>query len=611
MGENQLNRRQSKSRRTGYPPALPLRSTSHDDGRWQSVPRVFFLSLASTLLLLTAFPPLNIFAAAWVAPVGWLVICQDRRDVTWRGYFAIWLCGWVFWLVILHSIRLAFWALIFGWLVMSLYLALYLPLFIAITRALTFRWRWPFLIAAPIAWTGLEALRSTLFTGYAANSLAHSQAFQPVVIQVVDQLSAGGLSFLMLLFAAALCKSIGAMTRGERLPAAVSLGTGALLVLMVLAYGTWRLRQADHLMASSKPLLRCLLLQENTPSIFEMNPDLDEYWDRSRSAWTSYLNLCRAAVREGGQVDLVVWPESTFTEATPYIQADFPENQVSEELQEELRSFGFTVDHLLRYIDQSQKQFEMKVRVAMLAARGLEPFDELPADPGPHLLVGCDHVLYGVDGVQRYNAALWIPPGSEVTGTYAKMHLVMFGEYIPLRSLLSWLGDWFSFAGVQPGSAPAAFDIAGARVAPNICFESMMPQLIRRQVRQLSVDGASPDVLVNLTNDSWFKGTSMLDHHLASSILCSVENRRPLLVAANTGISAEIDGSGRVRNRSERMTARAILAEPYPDARFGLVQAVGYPLPWACGVAVATIMVVTPVAGVLRRWRRKSGQKST
>jgi apolipoprotein N-acyltransferase len=168
----------------------------------------------------------------------------------------------------------------------------------------------------------------------------------------------------------------------------------------------------------------------------------------------------------------------------------------------------------------------------------------------------------------------------------------VFGEYIPLRPLLGWLETWFSFAGTQPGFHPKAIEVADVHLAPNICFESMVPPLIRWQIQQLKRQGTDPQVLINLTNDSWFKGTSMLDHHLASSILCSVENRRPMLVAANTGITAEIDGSGRLLQGTQRFAAQALLAQPRRDGRWSMVQAFGYPLSWLCAITTFLVFVI-------------------
>jgi apolipoprotein N-acyltransferase len=130
----------------------------------------------------------------------------------------------------------------------------------------------------------------------------------------------------------------------------------------------------------------------------------------------------------------------------------------------------------------------------------------------------------------------------------------------------------------------------------------MLPRVIRSQVAALASEGNAPDVLVNVTNDSWFRGSSMLDHHLACSILCAVENRRPLLVAANTGISAEIDGSGRVVQFLERGAVGGLLARPFADARWGLVQAIGYPLGWSC----AGICLIALLPGI---WRKTPGQR--
>ncbi len=158
----------------------------------------------------------------------------------------------------------------------------------------------------------------------------------------------------------------------------------------------------------------------------------------------------------------------------------------------------------------------------------------------------------------------------------------MFGEYIPLGPMLKWLGDMFGLSGATPGDEAKCFEVNGARLAPNICFESVMSRFVSGQVRALAKRGQSPDVLVNLTNDAWFRGSSILDHHLSCSILCAVENRRPMLVAANSGISAEIDGSGRVLQKTDRFAVAGIWARPLADGRSGLVQSAGYPLGWFC-----------------------------
>lgn len=559
---------------------------------------VLLPALVSSALLLAAFPPLNWSWLAWFAPLGWLVVCQRSAPVGRSGYWALWISGCMFWLVTLHSVRLAFWALYAGWIAMSLYLAVYIPLFVATTRVMLHRWRLPLILAAPISWTGLEMIRSYLLTGYAANTLAHSQAFRPTVIQIVDQVGTGGLSFLMVMFAAAVWKAYQRIRGARRSHALVPAATAMLILIVVGGYGRWRLNQADQMLAGASPMLRCLLLQENTPSIFEMSPNLDEYFERTEGYWTKYLNVCRQGVQQHGPVDLVVWPESTFTGTSPLFDLDLEENRLPESLQSEMRMHGMSSRELESRFAQARSHFDVKSQVALLAARGVSAnsgvIDPSAGDQGavmtqadnsvqgPDLLVGCDCVQYTSEEVRRYNAAIWIRSDGSVQDYYAKMHLVMFGEYIPLRPILSWLGELFSFAGAHPGIEPKSFQVQAASVSPNICFESMMPRLIRWQVSQLRSRNQPPDLLVNLTNDSWFRGTIMLDHHLASSILCSVENRLPVLVAANTGLSAEIDGSGRLLQKLERFEAGSLLAQPKKDGRWGLVQSAGYPLSWLC-----------------------------
>jgi len=170
------------------------------------------------------------------------------------------------------------------------------------------------------------------------------------------------------------------------------------------------------------------------------------------------------------------------------------------------------------------------------------------------------------------------------------MHLVMFGEYIPLGYLLAFLGDAFGFSSSTAGESAQVFDINGVRVAPSICFESMLPQVMAWQMRTLVARGLPPDVLVTITNDSWFHGSSILDHHLACEVLTAVEMRRPFLVAANTGLSAWIEGSGRLRAVSPRLQAHYIIAECQRDGRWGLTQFWGDLPAWCaaitCGVGV-------------------------
>ena len=111
------------------------------------------------------------------------------------------------------------------------------------------------------------------------------------------------------------------------------------------------------------------------------------------------------------------------------------------------------------------------------------------------------------------------------------------------------------------------------RFAPNVCYETALARVIRRQVAELRDRDREPDVLVNVTNDSWFRGSSELDLHLICGVFRAVECRKPLVIAANTGFSAHIDAVGRIVQQGPRGDAGVLIA----DVEAALAEAAGIP----------------------------------
>jgi apolipoprotein N-acyltransferase len=191
----------------------------------------------------------------------------------------------------------------------------------------------------------------------------------------------------------------------------------------------------------------------------------------------------------------------------------------------------------------------------------------------PPLLLGIDAVHFSNEGYQHFtendfNSALFVDSQGKPLSQYDKMHPVMFGEYIPLA-------DWFPFlyrvtpltGGLTTGTKLVSQKLGDFRYAPNICYETVIPHLIRRQVSQLRAQGEEPDVLVNITNDGWFRGSSELDMHLACGVFRAVEMRKPLVISANTGFSAWIDSDGHIVQQGARRAADVIIAKPQIDSR--------------------------------------------
>lgn len=587
----------------------PVSSPQQDLNKIGSRLRIMFPYL-SAIMLWASFAPLGWAMLAWLAPLGWLAFSGQKTKLSRSDYLHLWLSGCVFWLATLQGVRLAFWPLYFGWVAISLYLAVYIPLFVASMRILGSRGL-PLFLAAPVAWVGWEMARSYFLTGFSANTLAHSQVRFPVIIQVADQLGGYGVSFLIVLVNAGIYEGILAYRNNRRASLSPQSGRTAnsgdledtnaallppalrnrwvrvpLIAVFLfsgnLGYGLWRLQQANRIHAGQEPLLTALLVQENTPTMFDggsQNPKL---------AWTRYLDTTRALAKEHGVPDLVVWPESTFSAGAPWVD---PSARPTLPNSPDGRPLPFqSVDN---WMQDLKSEFEFKAQL-VLDAFERKPNEESKAglaESKPYLLLGADALDVTTDPWMRFNSALLVGPNATVEGRYDKMHLVMFGEYIPLGPLLQWLRDLFGLGGLGVGDGPKCFRVAGSGIAPNICFESMMPRLIRWQVACLAKEGSKPDVLVNVSNDSWFRGSAILDHHLACTILCAVENRRPILVAANTGLSADIDGSGRLLQVSDRFAVAGLWAEPRADGRWGLVQSAGYPLGWLC--LLMTLWAVT------------------
>ncbi len=110
-------------------------------------------------------------------------------------------------------------------------------------------------------------------------------------------------------------------------------------------------------------------------------------------------------------------------------------------------------------------------------------------------------------------------------------------------------------------------EVAGKRLSPCICFENVVPHLVRNQVLELTRRGTPPDVLVTVTNDGWFYGSSILDLHLRCAVFRAIENRRPMLIAANTGFSAHIDAEGRICEVGPRRAPQVMLVAARADGR--------------------------------------------
>lgn len=489
---------------------------------------------------------------AGIVPLAWLVgrpMLGGRRP-----YVQIYLGSLLHQLAVLWFICLAHPAVAIGWIGLSIYLAIYLPLFVAATRWWHHRCGVPVWIVVPIVWAGGEWLRANLFTGFAMNLLGHAWVDQPIIIQIADLAGGYGVSAAIALWGAAIAASVGltgSLGRFGRTAAAA-----ALLISLgaVLGYGAWRLSGPEGTRTATIGVV-----QGNVPAEFPATPEAAQtYWDEIERQYRDGTRelLASLAERELPPPDLIVWPESKFTALD--VQADGDPTRFTTPAIDEVDGRALAIE--IRALeaqglldDETLDRFDPRSgdRSTSVHERFRVWFGER-GDPFVPMLVGLQTARIDgdsptIDYRDFGNSAALVGADRRVAARYSKNHLVMFGEYVPFGEALPWIYSVMPFdGGMKAGRGPTAMTVGDLVVCPSICFESTVPHLMRRQLLELQRDGTRVDALINVTDDSWFRTSAGLDLHLACNRFRAVELRRAMIVAANGGISAGIDGRGQL-----------------------------------------------------------------
>ena len=490
--------------------------------------------MLSGLLLGLAFPKFGHGLVAWVALVPLLLALPGTspRRAAGLGY----LTGLVAGVVLLYWTALV--AVQYGGLPLGLAGAVLLLLAAAVALfPALFAWSVARccqglgpagLLLAPVAWVATETLRAYTFFRFPWCLLGYSQQAFPVMIQIADVTAVYGVSFVVVA-PAAVAAYLRVEPLGHRRRRA--LAALALLLGVTLGYGVWRLREPS----ATDTGLRVGLVQADIRQEIKWDPT------RALDNVARHVALTREAAARSAR--LVVWPES----ALPFLYDEAP---------------------------------MLRAELQALAAR-----------EGVYLFFGNDDVRRRGNSEQAFVGAKLLRPDGRLGLRYHKMRLVPFGEYVPLQPLLT-LGGRVTAKLVQrvadfsPGESHVLGEVDGRRLSGLICYEVIFPDLAREFVAR----GA--ELLVNVTNDGWYGRTSAPHQHLMMAAFRAVENRRFLVRAANTGISAVIDPHGRIVARSALFEARALVEDVFFQrqvtfySRFGDVFAFGCLL-LAAGVSAA------------------------
>ena len=466
--------------------------------RYQS----WILAGISGLLLILSFPSFNLYPFAWIGLIPLLIALQSTS--TWKSAFlhgyltgTIFFLGLIYWITLLYpfaNILLT----TFACLLLAGYLAVYFGIFFALLHGLPWKSGLPFIFIVPAIWIGLEWARSWFLTGFPWGSMGYTQWNNLPAIQIASFTGVHGVSFIVVLLNATITDIIHTYLVRKNQPndLETSDATSAKKSLSRFTFHASRIIPIAIVIAClvyggqmlSKPIdttsdVKIALVPGNVPQI--------EKWDRAYwpQIFERYMNLIKAADAE--EPDLIILPETA-----------------------------------------------LRGEIFVLAGNVYLPkLKHLLAEQQIYLLTGlADYTA----APKIYNSVYLLSPTDEKLGSYSKMHLVPFGEYVPITRHLPNFIQLSS--GFEPGKSIDLFPIPqteNSQMGVVICFESVFPDLFRKFVKK----GAS--VMGILTNDAWFDGTAALEQHLAMAPLRAVENRIAVFRCANGGISCIIDALGR------------------------------------------------------------------
>ncbi len=343
------------------------------------------------------------------------------------------------------------------------------------------------------AWVTQEWLRGWVFSGFGWNGLGVALHTNWPLIQIAEFTGVAGLSFMVAfanVIAVATVRRLILEARTHSVRPHFDLTLTLAAIVGVLAFGL----RTTQLSPPTKSL-RVAAVQSNVPQNQKFDPQF------TRKILDQFRRLSEIALRTNPPPDLLIWPESAMP--GPVLA------------------------------DRECYQFVM----------------DLAASAETDILLGTIDEENG----DVYNAALLVSDGGERVQIYRKLHLVPFGEYVPGRHRVPLLarivGDQVP-GDFKGGKEHTVFELTNTdmKVAPLICFEDTIGELTRRFVLPREANPGA-NLLVDITNDGWFLHSAGSHQHLANAIFRCVETRRPMVRAANTGVTCFVNEFGRVTQK--------------------------------------------------------------
>ena len=501
----------------------------------------------SGCLWFLAVTPFDLSALAWIAAVP-LLFAVDRAATvkqalflgSWAGFVET--AGGFYWLVGVTQRFAGFpwWAAVLVLLLFCATRAIIFLLFTGVICGIRNRRRVPMTLLAPITMVSCEFLVPQLFPC----GQWISQAWHPMVIQIAELTGPLGVTALLMLVNGALY-DLCVDGRAARYPALVATG----VVAATFIFASVRMQQVDDLIAHA-PRLKVGLVQPNFAYTTDGNFSREETLRQLTALQAQSHRLQQAGAQ------LLVWSEGSYPIALP---RDFKEDFAPESLAMIRRGF------------------------------------DVPT------IIGAE--MYDATHDQAFNSAILLDGNGRMAGRYDKVQLLAFGEYIPGVDFFPWIRKLLpagagQFTAGQGAGVVTLADVGGQSWAlgPVICYEDILPGFLQ------DVGRLRPNLLVNLTSDSWFGADTEPWEHLALAVFASVELRVSMVRAVNSGVSSLIDPNGRLLNktyaddpyRNPHTADGIVVTAPRMQGEPTLYVTVGNLFAYLC-MAVTAIFIATSV----------------
>jgi apolipoprotein N-acyltransferase len=356
-------------------------------------------------------------------------------------------------------------------------------------------------------WVVCEFIRAYLFTGFGWNQLGYSQFLNLRLIQIADFSGVYGVTFLIVLvnvFIKDIILSLKELiSYNKRAVVSKALLSFVCLVMVLAVYAYGDIKSNNKLPQNT---IRISVIQGNIVQHQKWEPF---YRDMILQ---KYIRLSGMASID--KPALIVWPET----ALPGYLEEY---------------------NLYKQVNDFIKDINIPV---LIGAPRLDSYDD-----------------------SYYNSAVLFSQQGKIVNVYDKIHLVPFGEYIPLKNVFSFLYRYYEIANFSKGEIYTIFDLDSTDFGVLICFEDAFESLVRTFVSR----GA--DFMINITNDAWFYDSAEPRQHLSASVFRAIENRISFVRAANTGISGFIDPYGRIINSVDK-SGKQVCVEGFATADIPLLK---------------------------------------